>query len=115
MNQELRRVGCYSDTSERSDQPGAYAGESAVEPSVKCVALMRQAAAAPIEDDEVEELVDSLTVCRSAEMWLEAVRREPGAMGLKSGADVGDLDLQVACHGHEETLVCRDAADQGRL
>jgi hypothetical protein len=93
---------------------GSPGGES--EPSAECINLMSSAAAAPVvADEEVQELIESLTVCETAEKWLEAVRREPGAMGLTEDADIGDLELQVACYGQEGTPVCRDAADAGRL
>lgn len=41
--------------------------------------------------------------------------RFPGAMGLNELAEIGDMDLQVACFSNPETPVCEDAEEQGRL
>lgn len=85
-------------------------------PSAECIELMHEAEAAPIvADREVQALVDSLTACETADQWLEGIRQVPGAMGLTERAEIGDLDLQVVCYGHEETPVCKDAAEDGRL
>lgn len=79
---------------------------SGVEPSTACIEDMEEAATIsdPAAADPV--LVRTLASCETAEQWLEALRRNPGAMGLNERAEIGDLDLQAACFGHEDTPVC---------
>jgi hypothetical protein len=52
--------------------------------------------------------------CETADEWLAALRQVPGAMAVKDANFVSNLDLKVACFGHEQTPVCQDAADDGR-
>ena len=36
-------------------------------------------------------------------------------MGLTERAEIGNLELEVVCWGHEDTPVCQDAIDAGRI
>jgi hypothetical protein len=72
--------------------------------------------AAPLDDPAFDQaLTGSLATCKTADEWLDALREIPDAMAVKDASFVDNLDLQVACFGHEETPVCQDAADDGRL
>lgn len=83
------------------------------EPSQRCVELMAEAAAAPIiVDQEVPELVESLTACETADLWLAALRTEPAAMAHADASTVSDFDLAIVCDQHTDTPVCTDAADR---
>lgn len=89
------------------------------EPNVptRCLELMRDAADAPIvTDEEVPELIETLTACESADAWVDALRAHPAAMGVEDAASVDpELDLQVVCFGREGTPVCADAAADGLI
>lgn len=114
----LRSVGCFSPTSKRSDTGAAepqsspwkdFDGER-VEPSPACAASMEAAD----EDAQNEVLLTrTLTDCESANEWLSALERNPGAMWLVGGTPIGKLDLQTACHTATTAPVCRDAASAG--
>ena len=45
----------------------------------------------------------------TADEWLAALNEYPQAMGLTATADIGNRDLQAACYGSEQLVVCVDA------
>ena len=95
----------------------ALFGSASLETDVseQCEGSMRRAAAEP-DSTKADPLIRAtLTACSSADEWLAALELHPGAMGLNERAEIGEMDLQVACFGYENTRVCRDAAERGML
>lgn len=78
-----------------------------VEPPAACIEDMQRAATITDSAEADPVLIHSLTTCGTADQWLEALRRNPGAMGLNERAEIGDIDLRSACYGNEDTPVCR--------
>jgi len=71
---------------------------------------MREAASVPGIDGMVDALVEeSLSVCETSDAWFAALRVYPAALGVNDASFVGDVNLLVACWGHEDTPVCLDA------
>lgn len=90
-------------------------GESSSSVSIECDSAMRRAAAETDLEASDALIVATLNACSSADEWLAALREHPAAMGLTERATIGDIELQAACFGSEETRACRDAAADGRL
>lgn len=78
-------------------------------PSDACLDAMSTAADVPMTEDIGPYIAETLNVCETSEAWLEALREHPGAMGLTERAEIGQLDLEVACYDDAETPVCIDA------
>lgn len=80
-----------------------------------CGTAMAAAAAEP-DSTRADPLIrQTLSACTSVDEWLAALRRHPGAMGLNERAEIGDIEVQSACYGHEHRPVCRDALERGIL
>lgn len=58
-------------------------------------------------------ILKSLSACSDVDEWLSELERQPAAMGLTERADIGRLDLVVACGGAPSTPVCVDADARG--
>lgn len=88
-------------------------------PSAECIEEMEFASTFGYSGEEDSPYEDSITrtleKCQTADLWVEALTQRPGAMGLNERAEIGDMDLQVACFRNAETPVCKDAHEQDRL
>lgn len=83
------------------------------ESSSACDEAMRTAADEPDNEKANPLITRTLSECTTVDEWLTALEHHPAAMGLTERAEIGDLDVQVACSGHEQTPVCEDAVEQG--
>lgn len=78
-------------------------------PRGACLDAMSAAADVPMTEDIGPYLTETLNTCETSEAWLEALREHPGAMGLTERAEIGQLDLEIACNENADTPVCIDA------
>lgn len=115
---EMRNIGCYSPTSERTD-----AERSAIDPdsdwigvpegkrvdvSNACLDVSEQAAT-EVDYLAAEQLIQrTLEVCQDTNEWLSAVEKYPGVMGMVDGAIPSVSDIQIACSAYPDTAVCTD-------
>jgi hypothetical protein len=95
--------------------PACSGSDEANEPSDECLGAMETAAAETDIEAADPLIVDTLSACSGADEWLTALEAHPGAMGLTERAEIGNMDLEVACWGHEDTAVCQDAINAGRI
>src|SRR5690606_8028337 len=80
-----------------------------------CRTAVSTAANEPDADAADPLIHASLSTCGSADEWLDAVREFPASMGLNHRAEIGALELEIACFGWEHTPVCVDAIAKGMV
>jgi hypothetical protein len=85
------------------------------DPSADCLRAMETAATETDPETANPLIVDTLSACVTADEWLAALEAHPAAMGMTETAEIGDLDLRVACWRNEDTPVCVDAIETGRI
>lgn len=95
--------------------PACSGSDDADEPSDECLGAMETAATETDIEAADPLIVNTLSACSGANEWLAALEVHPGAMGLTERAEIGNLELEVVCWGHEDTPVCEDAIDAGRI
>jgi hypothetical protein len=70
------------------------------------------AASRPDDQQNVSRTGD---LCPTVDLWLEAAKQHPAAIGESSAADVGADDVKTFCANAEATAMCRDADRRGLL
>ncbi len=71
-------------------------------------------AAAERDSAAADPLIDAtLYACSTVDEWLQALERYPAAMGATDKAELGELDVKVACYQKHEAPVCKDAVLRG--
>jgi len=87
--------------------------------SIQCRDSMREAADEPDPDAADPLIFATLSACSNADEWLAALREYPAAFGLTERAEIGALELQLACSYSDpatpETSVCVDAVNRGLI
>ena len=89
--------------------------DEVAEPSVECHNAMVEASLERDPEAADPLLIETLSTCKSADEWLEALRGHPQAMGLRGEEYVGEVDVRAACAGHKQEPVCVDAVDEGLI
>ena len=83
--------------------------------SERCLQSMATAEAETRPNASDPLITETLSSCSTVAEWFEALRTHPGAFALTDASFVSDLELETACWRHEDTPVCIDAVDVGRL
>lgn len=115
---EMRNIGCYSKSSERTDAERAaidpnsdwigVPGGKHVEVSNECLDASKRAAN-EVDSEASEPLIRrTLEACQGTNEWLSALANYPGVMGMAEGYIPSVTDIEVACMVHPGTAVCKD-------
>ena len=122
---EMRNIGCFSRTSERTDADRSaidpdsdwigVPGGQRVEVAAECLNTSEQAAAmSEVDFEAAEQLIyETLEVCQDTNEWLSAVEQYPGVMGMVDGSIPSVTDIEIACAAYPDTTVCTDFAALG--
>lgn len=115
---EMRNIGCYSRSSERTDAERSaidpksdwigVPGGKRVEVSSECLDASKKAANEVDSEAAETVILRTLEVCQGTNEWLSALTKYPGIMGMGEGYIPSVSDLEVACMVHSNTAVCAD-------
>lgn len=83
--------------------------------SSKCRDALAAAARETRYERSEQLIVDSLSICQTADEWMEMLKAYPGAMGMTDESFINDDDFVFACFDNPQTAVCRDAVETGRM